>query len=210
MHISLHWMVVSASLLATGCHTTPPPTTIEGPPATIIPFDAATLTFKHPQTGHLFHLHLRDELYQDTGGITPMPSNVKVGHRDATSSYYEPEDENGGAFAPAESLYQRDLRDIVASNTSIQYQPDSGYLLITEDKSDGLPCKRYILYTTRPAGGYEVKYLSPEWHNESGHLGLPTSPPDIVLLPGGRAKINGKIILVRDIVQSSMPFSLGG
>ncbi len=208
MHISLHWIVAATSLLTAGCHTTPP-LTVESPSSTIT-FDAATLTFVHPETGDLFHLHIRDELYQDTGGITAVPSNVKVGQRDATSSYYESEDENGGTLSAAESLYCRDQRDIVVSNTSIQYQPDSGHLLITEDKSDGLPCKRYILYTTRQAGGYEVKYLSPEWHNESGHLGLPTSPPNIELLPGGRAKINGKIILVRDIVQSSMPFSLGG
>lgn len=203
--------VILLPLIMGGCkNAASPPFDKTASSALQVHMDAGALTFQHPQTGHVFHLHLRDELHQDTGGLTPVPSNIKGGMRDATSSYYEPEDENGATFAPAESLYRHDLADIAASNTSIQFQADRGLLLITEDKSDGLPCKRYILYTSLSTGGYRVTYLSPASGHRSVKGGLPASPPDVELLPEGKARIKGKVLNVEDIDQSTSPFSLGG
>lgn len=179
-------------------------------PAETLYFDTASSAFKHPKTGHVFMLHLGEELNHDTGGISEVPPNIKAGSRDATASYYEPTDQGGSGYACAESLYTEDIHDIVSRNTSIQYQADSGRLLITEDKSDGLPCRRYILFTEREHGGYEVSYLSPPYTPVMAAPGLPSSPPDIKLLPNDRAEIAGQIYQIKDITQSSKPFSVGG
>ncbi len=209
MCLRFHVLIAAISLFAAGCQS-PVPTNVTDTRAVVLQFDSNSLSFKHPKTGHIFKLHLGDELHHDTGGITPVPSNIRHGNRDATSSYYEPLSESGSGYAAAESLYTHDQADIVARNSDIQYQPDSGRLLITEDKSDGLPCKRYILYTLLPEGGYRVSYLSPPWHVNFAAPGLPSSPPDIHLLPGDRAKIEGEILKIEEIEQSAQPFSLGG
>lgn len=201
--------IILLPLIISGCKNASPPASKTASSTIKVHFDEGALTFKHQQTGHVFHLHLRDELHENTGGVTLVPSNIKDATRDATSSYYEPMDQHGSGYAPAESLYSHDLADIVARNTSIQFQADNGRLLITEDKSDGLPCKRYILYTTLPSGGYRVTYLAPSG-NSAVHGGLPPPPPEIELLPEGKARVNGKILKVDDIDQSTSPFSIGG
>ena len=202
--------IILLPLITGGCKNASPPADKAASSVHKVHFDEGALTFKHPQTGHVFHLHLRDELHQDTGGVTSVPSNIKEGMRDATSSYYEPEDENGSTLAPAESSYHHDLADIVVRNTTIQFQADSGRLLITEDKGDGLPCRRYILYTSLPGGGYRVTYLAPACGHGSSNAGFPVQPPDVELLPDGKARIKGKVLNVEDIDQSTSPFSLGG
>ncbi len=209
MSLRSNVLIATIPLFAAGC-LNPVTTNVIDTPAVVLQFDSNKLSFKHPQTGHIFQLHLGAELYQDTGGITAVPSNVRNGNRDATSSYYEPVSESGSGYAAAESLYTNDQADIVARNSHVQYLPDSGRLLITEDKSDGLPCKRFILYTMLPGGGYRVSYLSPPWHVNFSSPGLPSSPPDIHLLSGDRAKIEGKILKIEEIEQSIHPFSLGG
>lgn len=176
----------------------------------VLQIDPATLSFIVPTTGDVFHLHLGDELYHDTGGMTEVPPGMQGGVRDATSSFYEPKDKNGGGYAAAESLYRRDWGDVVARNSTVQFLPDSGRLLITEDKSDGAPCRRYILYTVQPRGGYCVTYLAPPWKPAFATPGLSAGPPNIELLSGDRAKIEGKLFKISDIPQSKHPFSMGG
>lgn len=176
----------------------------------ILRFDPATLSFTIPTTGDVFELHLGDELFHDTGGMTEVPRGMRGAVRDATSSFYEPKDKNGGGYASAESLYRRDWGDVVARNSSVQFLPDSGRLLITEDKSDGLPCRRYTLYTVQPHGGYRVTYLAPPWKPVFASPALFSGPPDIQLLSGNRARIEGKVMRIDDIDQSPHPFSVGG
>ncbi len=173
--------------------------------------DSKTLTFTHPGTGDTFSLHLGEELHQETGGISKVPSYIKDGVRDATSSYYKPTDKSGASYAGAESLYSREEDgDRIMRNTDIQYQPDSRRLLITEDKSDAGPARRYILFTSEPHGGYSVSYLNPGQSvvSKDPRVEFPTLPSAIHLLPGDRAEINGKILRVKDIPHSSHPFSL--
>ena len=172
--------------------------------------DPKTLSFQHPKTGDIFTLHPGEALVHDTGGITEVPPKIK-GFRDATSSYWEPKDESGGGYACAESSLTRDATHWF-QYVEIQYQPDTGCILITEDKSDASPCMRHILFKPFPNGGYEVTYLCPkpvvipkkeaaEFHD---------IPLKINLLPGKRAEVNGKIMRLKDIPQSPHPFSLGG
>lgn len=173
--------------------------------------DSKTLTFKHPGTGDTFSLHLGDELHQETGGISNVPSNMKGCIRHATSSYYEPTDKSGGGYACAESSYSREWdAGRIMRATNIQYQPDTGRLLITEDEGDASPCSRYILFTSEPHGGYSVTYLNPGETDVSKGVPMefPMLPSAIHLLPGDRAEINGKIVRVKDILHSSHPFSL--
>lgn len=200
-------LMIGATLCA-GCQAAiaPPAQASTSPPGLHI--KAETLSFIHPGTGHSFILHLGEELIRDTGGATNVLPQVKGSIRDATSSYYEPTDQNGCHYASAESLYSHDQASLIASNTNVQYEADTQRLLITEDKSDGRPCRRYILYTRRNAG-YQVTYLSPVQKVAPKGV-LPGPPPDIKLLPNDRAMIGGKIFKIDDISQSTHPFSVGG
>jgi hypothetical protein len=181
-------------------------------PAIRLRIDSKTMSFNHPGNGDMFFLRIGDELYHDTGGITEVPKNIGIGIRDATSSYYEPRDKNGGYYANAESIWSRDNAERVVDNTEIQYQADAGRLLITEDKSDASPCRRYILYSQRAGGGYTVAYLAPKPTkvSQSEYVEFSSLPSDIHLLPGDRAEIDGKIMSIDDIPQSPHPFSIGG
>jgi len=216
----LRVLVIFIAAFSAGCQTSTAPKASQPstapqsikPTSIKVHINPKTLSFKHPGTGHVFFLHLSERLEHDTGGITEVPKNINIGVRDATSSYYEPTDSNGCGYACAESLYSHyDHPDRVARNTEIQYQPDTRRLLITEDNSDGQPCRRYILYTPDHLG-YKVTYLTPILLPP--HYKVPTFitleiPPDIHLLPGDRAEIDGKIVKVDDIAQSPHPFSVG-
>lgn len=176
----------------------------------ILKLDSKTLSFKHPGTGNTFTLHLGDELYHDTGGITEVPSGIK-GFRDATSSYWEPTDKWGGGYACAESLLTRD-RSYWIQYIQIQYAPDTGDILITEDASDASPCVRHILFKKESGGGYTVAYLCPEPIKvpKNQEAEFPELPSKIKLLKGGCAEVNGKKLKLSDIPQSPHPFSIGG
>ena len=164
-------------------------------------------TFESPSDGMNFRLSLGERLYQNTGGITQVPSGIS-GIRQATDSFYSIEDENGSGYGDAESSISEDL-DHFIQYIKVQHEPTSGRILVTEDTSDALPSKRYILFTpTRP--GYSVEYLAPNYDVIIDEGGLPTSPPELVLLPANRVWIEGKIIPISRIPKSAHPFSLGG
>ena len=200
-------LTIGATVVGTGCQTSAPPT--KSTVATKVQVDGKTLAFKHPGTGDTFALHLGDELFHDTGGMTEVPRHIKDAVRDATSSYYDPTNKDGAGYVAAESLYTHNQADLVARNTTIQYQPDSGRLLITENKSDGRPCLRFILYTSRRSGGYKATYLAPGYTRIPGGNPIDSVPSEIHLLPGNRAEINGKVVRIDDIPQSPHPFSVG-
>jgi hypothetical protein len=164
-------------------------------------------TFVSPSDGMTFRLSLGKRLYQDTGGITQVPSGIS-GIRQATASFYSIEDENGSGYGDAESSISEDL-DHFIQYIKVQHEPTSGRILVTEDTSDALPSKRYILFTpTRP--GYSVRYLAPKYDLSIGEGGFPSSPPEVILLPDDRTWIEGKIIPMSRIPKSVHPFSLGG
>ena len=81
--------------------------------------------------------------------------------------------------------------------------------MITENKSDGRPCLRFILYSGLPNGGYHVTYLNPGYVKIPGGNPIDTVPASIRLLPGDRAEIKGKVVRIGDIPQSVHPFSVG-
>lgn len=222
MRFSSRFLLILGAVVAAGCQSTVAPkaavrssvshaaqsTTI------VLHLDPKGLLFTFPGAKYTFRLHLGDELDHDTGGITEIPRNIKVGaFRAATSSYWEPIDGFGDGYSAAESVYTRDYATpgLIARNTQIQYEPDSRRLLITEDASDASPCRRYILYTEFPGGGFNVKYLGPKPipipGSKTDFLSL---TPDIRLLPGDRAEISGKTIRIDEIPQSTHPFAMGG
>ncbi|MES2983037.1 MAG: hypothetical protein V4727_12045 [Verrucomicrobiota bacterium] len=211
MYYSLRIILFSVFWVSLGCQNLSKPSTSHAA-AIRLRIDSKTMSFRHPGTGDVFFLHLGEELYHDTGGISEVPKNISIGMRDATSSRYEPRDVNGGGFAAAESLWSHDNAERIVANTEIQYQADTGRLLITEDKSDASPCRRYILYSQHPGGGYTVAYLAPKPTKVPQHAVVEFSsfPSDINLLPGDRAEIDGKIMSIDDIPHSSHPFSIGG
>ena len=210
MHILSRALLLSSIVVGTGCQSVsvPPPAKAA---AVILHLDPKTLTFRPPGSGCVCSLHLGGRLNEDTGGITEVPKNIKDnGVRDATTSYYKLQDKGGATYATAESSYTRDGPGLV-EDTRIQYQPDTGRLLITENTSDGRPCVRYILYSPSRRG-YQATYLMPGFTDISG--GRPTGAPiaevpsEVRLLPGARAEINGKKVRVDAIVQSTPPFSV--
>jgi len=164
-------------------------------------------TFVSPSDGMTFRLSLGKSLYQDTGGITRVPRGIS-GIRQATASFYSIEDASGSGYGEAESSISEGL-DHFIPYIKVQHEPTSGRILVTEDASDALPCKRYILFTpTRP--GYSVHYLAPNYHVSIEEGGLPTSPPEVILLPDNRTWIDGKIVPISRVPKSVYPFSLGG
>lgn len=164
-------------------------------------------TFVNPSDGSIFRLALGKKLNPDTGGITPIPKGI-VGERQATASFYSVEDLGGGRYASAESSIAEGSERLI-DFIDIQHEPSSGRILLTEDTSDALPCKRYILFTpTRP--GYSIDYLAPDYEINSEEEVFPSSPPEVILLPEDRVWVGGKIIPISRITKSKHPFSLGG
>jgi hypothetical protein len=163
-------------------------------------------TFTSPSDGMIFRLSLGKELNQDTGGITPVPIGIP-GVRQATASFYSIEDRDGAGYGHAESSIPEGFEHCL-NHVEIQHESSSGRILVTEDTSDALPCKRYILFTpTHP--GYRVDYLAPDYESHLQEHGLPCSPPKVILLPQDRALIGDQILPISRIPKSKHPFSLG-
>lgn len=163
--------------------------------------------FVSPSDGVIFRLSLGEELNQDTGGITPIPNGI-IGERQATASFYRIEDVGGSGYGEGESSIPEGSERRI-EHIEVQHEPSSGRILVTEDTSDALPCKRYILFTpTHP--GYSVDYLAPKYQINLEEQGFPTSPPVVILLSEDRAWVGGKIIPISRIPKSKHPFSLGG
>ena len=209
MTVYVQTLAAFVLIASTGCQNKFAPPTQTSGSVSHLQMKSGKLTFQCPGNNFLFTLHLGEELIHDTGGVTEVSPRMRWAMRDPTSSYYEATDPTGATgYACAESLYSRDLAGFV-ENTDIQYQADTGRILITEDKSDGRPCRRYILYTPGRLGGYKVSYLLPV-QKVIREGSLPVHPPDIHLLPNDRAEILGKTIKVDDITQNPHPFSVGG
>lgn len=163
-------------------------------------------TFVSPSDGMIFRLSLGKELNETTGGITPVPKDIR-GVRQATASYYSIEDACGAGYGHAESSIAEGFEHSI-DHIEVQHEPSSGRILLTEDTTDALPCKRYILFTpTCP--GYRVDYLAPDYESNIEIYGYPSSPPKVILLSGDRAWIGGEIIHISQIPKSNHPFSLG-
>lgn len=185
------------------CRTTPPPATTS--PTIDVPFDPVALRFTHPGTGDLFQLHLGEFLHPDSPGITKVPAAAPKGTRDATSSYYQPVHRVTSALA--ESVFTSSDRQTPRRRPTIQYQPDGQHLLITENVSDGLPVRRFILYTVTPSRHYSIRYLAP---NNPVAPGINRAIiPDLRLLPGNRIDYFGQPIPIDKFPSSPLPFSVG-
>jgi hypothetical protein len=188
------------------CRTTPPPATATASSPTIdVPFDPVALRFTHPGTGDLFQLHLGEFLHPDSPGITKVPAAAPKGTRDATSSYYQPVHRVTSALA--ESVFTSSDRQTPRRRPTIQYQPDGQHLLITENVSDGLPVRRFILYTVTPSRHYSIRYLAPDCPVTPG-LNRATIP-DLRLLPGNLINCFGQPIPIDKFPSSPLPFSVG-
>jgi hypothetical protein len=186
------------------CRTTPPPATSSSPTINV-PFDPVALRFTHPGTGDLFQLHLGEFLHPDSPGITKVPAAAPKGTRDATSSYYQPVHRVTSALA--ESVFTSSDRQTPRRRPTIQYQPDGQHLLITENVSDGLPVRRFILYTVTPSRHYSIRYLAP---NNPVAPGINRAIiPDLRLLPGNRIDYFGQPIPIDKFPSSPLPFSVG-
>ncbi len=198
------WLLVFPAFALSAC-VVPRPSPVPSPKAEYLKM--TNRTFVSPSDGMIFRLSLGKRLYQDTGGITQVPSGIS-GIRQATASFYSIEDENGSGYRDAESSISEGL-DHFIQYIKVQHEPTSGRILVTEDTSDALPAKRYILFTpTRP--GYSVHYLAPNYEISIEKGGLPSSPPEVILLSDDRTWIEGKIIPMSRIPKSAHPFSLGG
>jgi|AntRauTorckE6833_2_1112554.scaffolds.fasta_scaffold40178_2 hypothetical protein len=183
------------------------PSATESPPPRADYIGLIDRKFISPSDGTIFHLTLGSQLYQDTGGITKVPEGIQ-GFRQATASYYSIENKHGAGYGEAESSVAEGLEHMI-DHIKVQHEHDSGRILVTEDTSDALPAKRYILFTpTHP--GYSVHYLAPEYESHFEEQGFPSSPPEIILLPADRAWVGGKILPISRISKSRHPFSLGG
>lgn len=163
--------------------------------------------FTSPSDGTIFHLTLGEELDSLARGVTPTPDGI-IGNRSATASYYSITNKQGAVSGKAESSipkgFEHSLKFI-----QIQHERSSGRILVTEDISDALPNKRYILFTPKHPG-YSVDYLAPVYENNFEQQGFPDSPPEIILLPEDHAWVGGEILPFSDIPKYKHPFSLGG
>jgi hypothetical protein len=143
------------------------------------------------------------ELHENTGGITPVPDGIS-GLRYATASYYSINCVDGEGYGKAESSITEGFEHAIP-HIKIQHESGSGRTLVTEDISDGLACKRYILFTpNRP--GYSIDYLAPKFK----YIPELDNLPQVILLPRNRAWVDGAIIPISRIPKSKQPFSLGG
>jgi hypothetical protein len=192
------WLFLAALALG-ACQIAPPKMPRSSDKAVVgeLHFNPNTLMFENPANHDLFMLHLGEPLEWSTGGVTPVPWNIR-GIRDATSSYWQPMMRGAACGFPAESLYCKGEEEIVHANTRIQFASDTGRILITEDKSDGRQGTRFILYTPHPNGGYIVSYLA-----------APLGTRDIRLEAGDRAQVGTRNVRVNVIAHSKHPFTIG-
>lgn len=162
--------------------------------------------FSNPSDGVIFELTLGPKLEDETG-ITPIPAGI-VGERQATASRYSIKSPDGGGYGSAESSISEDFAHLL-DHIKIQFEKESGRILVTEDTSDARPVKRYILFTpTHP--GYSVDYLAPKYESLFEERGFPSPPPEVILMPANRAWIDGLVLPLQRISMDKSPFSLGG
>ena len=163
--------------------------------------------FTSPSDGTIFHLTLGKLLYSNDRGFTPIPDGI-VGERSATASYYLIKDKHGVVCGKAESSiaegFERTIKFI-----EIQHERSTGRILVTEDISDALPVKRYILFTPIHPG-YSVDYLAPHYESNFEKQGFPDPPPSIILLPDDKVWVGGEILPFSEIPKFKNAFSLGG
>ena len=198
------WLLIFPAFAFTACATSSLP---KAPPPEAEYLKMTNRKFVSPSDGMIFRLSLGENLNQNTGGITPIPKGI-IGERQATASFYSIEDLGGAGYGSAESSIAEGFEHLI-DHLEIQHEPSSGRILVTEDTSDALPCKRYVLFTpTRP--GYGVDYLAPSYDINLEDQGFPSSPPEVILLREDRAWVGGKIIPISRIPKSKHPFSLGG
>jgi hypothetical protein len=162
-------------------------------------------TFISPTDGAIFRLSLGEmlRLNGNTGGITPIPEGIS-GLRYATASHYSINCVDGGGCGEAESSITEGA-EYAIPHIKIQHECGSGRILVTEDVSDGLACKRYILFTPNRRG-YSIDYLAPKFK----YIPELDNLPQIILMPEDRAWVDGAIIPISQIRKSKHPFSLGG
>jgi hypothetical protein len=163
--------------------------------------------FTSPSDGTIFQLTLGEELDSLARGVTPTPDGI-IGNRSATASYYSIKNKHGVVYGKAESSitegFEHSLKFI-----QIQHERSSGRILVTEDISDALPNKRYILFTpTHP--GCRVDYLAPHYESNFEKQGFPDSPPQMILLPEDKVWVGGEILPFSEMPKYKHPFSLGG
>lgn len=155
--------------------------------------------FVSPGDGTVFRLSLGERQSENN----ELPGGIR-GFRQATSSSYKIEGKNGTGWGHAESSIAKGSEHSL-EHVKIQYEPESGRILVTEDTSDALPAMRYILFTPTH-GGYNVHYLAPNYEGK-----YPLSlPPEVFLLPQNRALVGGRNVSISRIPKSQQPFSLGG
>ena len=183
------------SILLLGCASPTP-----SQEAKLLKLDPQSRTFIAPATGQKITLSLGKNIRNSYSDF--QLANRIIGFQQDTESFYKIGDQK---IAESSVIHLHDL-DFV----TLQHDSSTGRTLIIEDTSDALSVKRYILLT--PANqSFTSSYLSPDekhWHEDFGES---FAPPDLILLPENKVKIQGgPIINLNDIVQSPTPFSVGG
>jgi hypothetical protein len=198
-----HLTLLLAICVITSCSYSKP---IETPRPNANSIKLINQKFTNPSNGTVFRLTLGKSLF-DEAEFTPIPEGI-VGERQPTNSHYSVVDKNGMRKNIAESSISADLA-YMTERVKIQHEIQSDRILLTEDTSDALPTKRYILFTPN-GSGYRVQYLAPNYESNFENQGFPDSPPNIILLPNNQIWVDGKILPLSRIFKSNNPFSLGG
>lgn len=196
------WLLIIPALALSACATSSP-TEVPVPRAEYLKMTKQT--FISPTDGAIFRLSLGKMLglHGNTGGITPIPDGIS-GLRYATASYYSINCIDGAGCGKAESSITEGSEHAIA-HIKIQHESSSGRILVTEDISDGLACKRYILFTPNRSG-YRIDYLAPK----SEYIPELDKLPQMILMPKDRAWVDGVVIPISRIRKSKHPFSMGG
>jgi len=188
--------LITSSLFLVACSPTSPR---PRPKPNLIPILSGE--FIHPADGQTISLTIGENLSGNPQAIVP-PSGI-FHFQQATSSFYTFQ---GEKIAESSVTWKE-------QSIEIQHEPTSGKILITEDSSDALPVKRYILLSPLPGlpRRLNVHYLSPHvrfWNTTDPDLHI---PPELILLPNHKVWVEGgSIIKLSDIYKSTTPISTGG
>ena len=212
------------AVMCAGCQSAGGPHGLNAAVAAVrVKVDTKALTFRLPD-GDCFRLHLGRTLENEKSlGLAPAPRGMFHGYRDATSSYWEVCLRGGVYRAVAESSLRGGV-SFGMESVGVQYVPDTGAVLISEEHGEG-DHRRYILLTKKPGAEcmkdprlkWMVSYLGPKCWSENHlltsdrlarlHNQLFLIDSGVHLLSGDRAEIGGKVMRLRDIPQSPNPFS---
>lgn len=183
--------LIISSLLLVACSSTTP-----RPKPNLIPIVSGE--FINPTDGQSISLTIGENLGENPQTIV-SPSGISQ-FQQATSSFYTFQ---GEKIAESSVTWK-------GQNIEIQYEPTSGKILITEDSSDALPLKRYILLSPL-AGKLTAHYLGLHdrfWIAIDPDIHV---PPELILLPNHKVWVEGGHILeLKNIYKSTTPFSIGG